>query len=275
MPRRGDGLVLRSKTWWLDFRHNNERHRIWIGKNINRTVAGEIGAVKRAAVLKAEVGIDRKRKDISYEHARDEFLKWAQANKKPSTAEFYRSCFTRLDESFKGKMLSQIHPFLIEKHKQSRIADGHKVAVNRELSALSAMFNRCIEWGKFEGPNPKRKVEKVEEALTRLDFLSEDEEARLLAALREPQRTIVMLGLYMGLRIQAEVLTLKKENVDLKNRLITIEAAYSKNGKTQTIPIHPCLLEPLRVRMESSPSDYLFPGLKGKVKTNIRECWKP
>ena len=133
MPRRGEGLVLRGKTWWLDFRHNNERYRIRLGKNINRTVAGKIAAVKRAALLKAEVGIDRKRKDISYEHARDEFLKWAQANKKPSTAEFYRSCFTRLDESFKGKTLSQIHPFLIEKHRQKRIDAGHVVAVNREL----------------------------------------------------------------------------------------------------------------------------------------------
>ena len=56
--------------------------------------------------------------------------------------------------------------------------------------------------------------------------------------------------------------------------MMTIEAAYSKNGKTQTIPIHSCLGEPLRVWMESSPSDYLFPGLKGKLKGNIRECWK-
>jgi hypothetical protein len=67
------------------------------------------------------------------------------------------------------------HPFLIEKHKQTHIAAGHMVAVNRELSALSAVFTRSIEWGKFEGPNPKRKVKKVKEALTRLEFLSEDE----------------------------------------------------------------------------------------------------
>lgn len=147
MPRRGDGLVLRGKTWWLDFRHNGERHRIRIAKSINRRVATEIAAVKRAAVLKGEVGIDRKRKDILYEDARDEFVKWARANKKPRTLAFYESCFTRLDESFRGKMLSQIHPFLIEKHKQARLAAGHKVAVNRELAALSSMFNRCIEWG--------------------------------------------------------------------------------------------------------------------------------
>jgi integrase len=274
MARRGDGLVLRGKTWWLDFRHNGIRHRVRIAKNINKTVAGEIAAVKRAAILKAEVGIDRKRKDISYEAARDEFLKWARANKKPRTVAFYESCFTRLNESFKGRMLSQIHPFLVEKHKQTRVAAGHRVAVNRELAALSSMFNRCKEWKKFEGENPAQEVERIDEPLTRLQFLTEDEEARLLAALSEPQRTIVMLGLYMGLRIGAEALTLRKENVDLENRLLTIEAAYSKNGKTQTLPIHSCLIEPLRARMQLSNGDWLFPGPKGKPMHDIRTSFE-
>ena len=79
----------------------------------------------------------------------------------------------------------------------------------------------------------------------------------MLAAFREPQRTIVLLGLYMGLRIGAEALTLKKENVDLENGLLTIEAGYSKNGKTQTMPIHSCLIEPLRMRIAESTTDYL------------------
>lgn len=184
MARKGDGLLLRSKNWWLDFRHNGARHQVKLGKGINRTVAAEIATTKRATILRGESGIGRKAKDISYEDARDEFLEWARTNKKPRTVAFYRSCFTRLDEAFTGKMLSQIHSFAIEKYKQVRLDAGHRVAVNRELSAFSAMFNRCIEWGKFEGSNPKRKVKKVKEALTRLRFLSEAEEARLLAAFR-------------------------------------------------------------------------------------------
>ena len=66
----------------------------------------------------------------------------------------------------------------------------------------------------------------------------------------------------MGLRIAAEVLTLKKENVDLENGLLTIEVAYS-NGRTQTMPIHSCLIDRLRARMMGSTSSYLFPGPKG------------
>ena len=40
MARRGDGLYLRGKVWYLDFRHDGMRHVVKLGKNISRTVAG-------------------------------------------------------------------------------------------------------------------------------------------------------------------------------------------------------------------------------------------
>jgi hypothetical protein len=40
MARRGDGIYLRGKTWWLDFTHEGKRHVARSGKGINRTVAG-------------------------------------------------------------------------------------------------------------------------------------------------------------------------------------------------------------------------------------------
>jgi hypothetical protein len=39
MARRGDGIFLRGRTWWLDFTHEGKRHAVRIGKWINRTVA--------------------------------------------------------------------------------------------------------------------------------------------------------------------------------------------------------------------------------------------
>lgn len=43
----------------------------------------------------------------------------------------------------------------------------------------------------------------------RIRFLTEDEEKNLLNASSEPLRTILLVGIYAGLRIQAEALTLK------------------------------------------------------------------
>jgi len=85
-----------------------------------------------------------------------------------------------------------------------RIAEGHRVAVNRELATLSAVFNRLKQWKKFEGENPVRSVDRLDEPRNRVRHLTEQEEAALLNECSEPLRTIVLLGIYAGLRISAE-----------------------------------------------------------------------
>jgi integrase len=267
--------ILRGKTWWLDFTHSGRRHQVRLGRSISRTVAKELAAVERAKALKGEAGIGaRKRKDISFEKAQDEFLAWAKANKKPRTAGFYRDCLQALGKSFYGRKLSEIHPFLIEKHKQARIANGFRVVANRDLATLSVLFNRSKEWKQFDGDNPVRSVGRLDEPKNRLRYLTEQEESSLLGECDEPLRTIVLVGIYAGLRIKAEAFTLKKENVDLARRLLTIEAAYSKNGETQTIPIHSRLVEPLRARMLESASESVFCRKDGEAGRSIRTAFE-
>jgi integrase len=155
-----------------------------------------------------------------------------------------------------------------------RITEGHRVAVNRELATLSALFNRCKEWKKFEGENPVQSVDRLDEPKNRIRYLSEQEEAALLKECNEPLRTIVLLGIYAGLRISAEGLTLRKDSVNLSRRLLTIEAAYSKNGETQTIPIHSKLVEVLRLRIAESEGEFVFAGRQGKPPVSIRAAFE-
>ena len=90
MARKGDGLYLRGKSWYLDTRINGQRHAVRLGKNISRTVAKELASVKRGSILKGEVGIGRKKKDLSFDEARKRFEAWAMASKKPGTAQAYK-----------------------------------------------------------------------------------------------------------------------------------------------------------------------------------------
>ena len=79
MARRGDGIYLRGKTWWLDFTHRGERHVTRLGKNISRTVAGALARVQRGAILKGVAGIGGpKGKDPLFDDAVKEFVAWAQ-----------------------------------------------------------------------------------------------------------------------------------------------------------------------------------------------------
>jgi hypothetical protein len=91
MARRGDGIYLRRRARWLDFMHDGRRHVARLGKNISRTVAGELARVERTKVLKGEAGIGGKRADVSFDQAKAAFLEWAEAKKRARTVRTYPS----------------------------------------------------------------------------------------------------------------------------------------------------------------------------------------
>ena len=258
MARQGDGIYLRGSTWWLDFRYKGQRYQERLGSGIKKTVAKELALTIRSAVLKGERGIGRKKKDIAFDKATELFLDWTEANRKPKTLKCYGEFVGQLVKFFGGKSLSGIHPFLIEKYKVKRLNEGAKVSVNRELSCLKNIFNRCIEWKKFEGDNPVKGIQMVKETRGRLRWLDYDKEDRLLAAASEPTRTIILVGIYSGLRVRSEALTLQKVDVDFRLRTLTVQAAHAKNGETKTVPISSELIEPLKQQMKRSRSEYVF-----------------
>src|SRR5215510_14735309 len=100
MARRGDGLYLRGKSWYLDCCINGVRHQKRLGKSIARAVAEELAQVQRGRILKGEAGIGRKQKDLSFDDARKKFEAWAAASKKAGTVKDYKECLRRLAESF-------------------------------------------------------------------------------------------------------------------------------------------------------------------------------
>jgi integrase len=274
MARRGDGLYLRGKTWWLTFMHEGRRHQLRLGKRISRTVAGELAQVKRAAILKGEAGIGRKRADLSFDEAAEAFLAWADANKRPRTAQTYRQCVKALAVSFAGRRLSTIGAFDVERHKQARLKAGVRVMVNREREVLRALYNRCREWGKYEGENPVVTVKGVRESEGRLRFLEPDEEARLLAAATAPGlRAIIFAGLYAGLRIESEALTLAPADVDLRTGLLTVQSAYAKSGKTRRVPMNATLRAALAPLKAQATGGTLFTSRAGTPYRSIRTAF--
>ena len=105
MARKGDGLYLRGKVWYLDAHTNGHRHVVRLGKGIIRTVTGELANVKRAAIPKGEAGIGEKRKDCTFDKAKESFVDWMLANKRPRTQRVYRQALERLSQSFTNKYL--------------------------------------------------------------------------------------------------------------------------------------------------------------------------
>jgi integrase len=275
MARRGDGIYQRSKTWWLDFTHRGERHVARLGKNISRTVAGELARVERAAILRGEAGIGGpKRKDPLFDDAVKEFVAWAQTNRKARTAADYEELLKRLKTGpFAGRRLSQIDELSIERHKRARVAAGAPVAANRELAVLKSLFNRCRDDLRiYDGLTPRIKL--VKESTGRLRFLEPDEEAKLLETAAEPLRTLILVGIHTGLRIKSEALALQKTDVDLVRGFLTVPAAYAKNGRTRTVPLNSTVRAALARRLEKAPGALVFSRRNGSPLRSIRRAFR-
>jgi integrase len=244
-----------------------------IGRGITRSVAREIALVKRAATLKGEAGIGSKgpRRDPKWEAARDRFVEWLRTNRRPTTVEGYTNCLHHLTQSFASKRLSQIDPLSIERHKRALVERGHAPAANYQLSVLRSLFNRCRDLGLYDGAAPRIKLVRV--AAGRLRFLDAHEEARLLDAASEPLRTIILVGIHTGLRVHSEILTLHTADVDVTRRLLTVQAAYAKNGKTRTIPLNSVVRAALEAQLGRTPGPHLFSTREGRRLREIRSIF--
>ena len=119
-----------------------------------------------------------------------------------------------------------------------------------------------------------RKVKFRREERTQLHFFEPDEEARLLAATKEPLRSLILVGIHTGIRIQPEALTLKWTSVDLNRGILTVEAAYAKNGRTRTVPLDSIALEVLKALKAKATGEYVFANEDGMPYRTIRPMFR-
>jgi integrase len=240
-----------------------------LGAHIKRDHACELAAAYRAEVLKGTAGIGKKvPKDISFEAARTAFEQWAEADRKPKTVKSYKECLRRLAESFAGKTLRQITEADIEHHRLRRIEAGGKIRSNRELAVLKNLFNRCRALKTFDGANPVNAVKFRQEPKGRLRFLEQEEADRLLEAAPEPLRSMILLALHTGLRVQSELLTLQWRDVDLRRRTVTVTSQYAKNSRIQPVPLNSLAYEALKRLPKRGP--YVFTHRNGQPYRSIR-----
>ena len=99
--------------------------------------------------------------------------------------------------------------------------------------------------GLYEGDNPVATVKLTNEPKQRLRFLEPEEETILLSKCGEPLRTMVLVGIYLGVRLRSEGLTLQWRDVDFARGTLTVQSAWAKNGKSRTIPMNSLVREAL------------------------------
>ncbi len=117
--------------------------------------------------------------------------------------------------------------------------------VNRELALLRKAYNRAVRDRKLKY-NPMSGVDMLQESPVKSIVLSGDEVQMLLEACPDrkehPLRIILQLAFTLGLR-RSEVAFLRWDQVNLKEKIITIEK--TKNKTTKILPIPTSILAEL------------------------------
>ena len=131
-------------------------------------------------------------------------------------------------------------------YRDERLREVSAGTVIRELACISAIVNHARrEWG-INVPNPVQMVRKPQSPQARSRVLTDEEAAKLLAALEPTGRRshwtkpAVQLALATAMR-RGELLSLRWEHVDLQAR--TAFLADTKNGDSRTVPLSTSALQ--------------------------------
>ncbi|MDT4844350.1 Tyrosine recombinase XerC [compost metagenome] len=237
----------------------------------------------------------------------EQFEPWALTHHKDGAngVRAIRSSFAEL----LALRLDEIDAKRIEKLRSTWLEAGLAPATaNRNLVRLKGLLSRAVEWGVLE-VHPLVKVRRLKvDQRSRVRYLAADEEKRLRAALDDRQENIraerdsankwraerkkellqdlravelvdhlkplVLLSLNTGLR-RGEVFNLTWADVDLKNKLVTVEGEGAKSGQTRHIPLNKEALATLTAWRKQHPrkSGYVFPGQKGERLDNVKKSW--
>lgn len=176
----------------------------------------------------------------TYDQMMLDYLRATQSLKRSAARD--RDIARHLQRVFRDRVLSSLGAQDIRAYVELRRAEGTKNStIHRELSLFSAAINYARrEWG-WEIPNPVS-GRKPGQGEGRVRWITQEEAARLIAAAADTQLArhlpdFLHLALNTGCRSQ-EMLGLEWNRVDMKHRLIYLEAEHSKDKRRASVPLN-------------------------------------
>jgi integrase len=156
----------------------------------------------------------------------------------------------------------------IETFLQAKSDELGPQSLNHLRRFILTAFNKARKAGRYSGQNPASSVERRKVPKRIPDYLRVNEVRPVLAALAPRWQPLFAAALYTGLR-RGELLGLRKPDIDLDARLITVSRSHgrdvTKGGHPDVIPIAEELLPFLRAAIDASPSELVFPNPDGTM----------
>jgi len=195
---------------------------------------------------------------------------WEDAYFKPTSA-YSKSCGTfrrhLIGSDLSELPMREVTAGRVEQFIQAKTRELAPQTVNHLRAFLRRVFSAARRAGKV-AQNPIIDVKRRRVPKRLPAFLSADEVPRVLAAVPDKWRPLFAAAVYTGLR-KGELLGLRKADVDLAGRLISVRRSYmrdtTKGGHADAIPIAAELVPYLETAIARSPSEIVFPNDDGSM----------
>lgn len=254
-----------SPYWYYSFSVNGQRIT-GSTRTTNKTIAKQIFETEKVDYLRGDKKLNSNNRITLFE-VKNEFLEWSKLHKRSYNRDV--TIVNHLFKFFGNKQIRDIKNVDIERYKRKRVGEVSRSTVNRELACFKRMFNLAIQWG-MTSENPINGVSLFRETKRSFRWWTKEEIRKFLAACDKRFRRIAVVGLNTGLRT-GELLSLRWSQVDLENRILTVERA--KNGTYRRVRMNVLVVEALKE--SKSNHEYVFVNPKtNKPYYGIRKVFE-
>ncbi|MBA7514457.1 Tyrosine recombinase XerC [subsurface metagenome] len=263
-------IYKRGNIYWLQWVEDGKQHRE-SAHTTNKRVAQTFLGEKLYRLSKKKVGL---LKDKDFKEFIKEYLEYSKTNKSKSAFDIDQRVLRNFTNLFKIKNLSEVTTSKLEKYKTIRLGQGvSKSTINRELTVLKHTLNKAVEWNYLED-SPGRFVKKFryEKTNIKIRSLSNQEIDKLLKALetethkpeamRQTLKDIILMAVNTGMRL-SEVLNVKWEDLDMKNRIVQTKTIKGGRLRIRKIPLNRCCYD--IITTSRKVGEYIFSPKKKPI----------
>ncbi len=272
-----------ASSYYLRYKADQQTKYVKLGTSDLITLAQ---ARTKAKTLKAEIALGADpRGEANAKRAvptltdffNDTYLPYAKVHKRSWKRDV--QLFARLDKAFGNLRLNQIlkqkvavfHAGLMEEEGLSAASADHHPKL------LRRMFSMAIEYELLE-KNPLANFKLFNHDNKIEHYLSDDQLIQLMDVLRtDANRTVCNIAILLlgtGCRLN-ELLSCKKSDISIENRVLKIAARNSKSKSIRSIPLNSISIDIVLQQMEDTKGyEHLFINHQtGKPYTTIMKVW--
>lgn len=296
-PRKHDGVVYQrndSKIWWMRYRDKNGRRCL---ESTNTTDWEEAQRQLRERLQSRDsntLEFIRKGKQLTFNELADFFLENYSKPpiRAPKTHEANENALKTLRPAFGNSKLVDIDATQIEIHLRARLRQNRHArrksgtvavatlkatTVHQEFRVLRRILSVAVK-KKLIPTNPCSAVEfpVMVKGLFRPHYVTSSEQAKIEKHAPAYLRNLIRIITETGLRVYKELACMKKDQVDLANKVVFIADSKTPTGISE-VPLTDIAVEAFRNQMElAGPGQWLFPSSHkpNEHQRDFKKTWR-